>query len=538
MTLEDILVNISQYKDNIDDLVSNLRDLGINNFDEVVALAREFEAPIPRGIREAIKDKFENMEEYDWATAKASNTLAAYQEYLNKYSEGAYRNIARDAMMMLKNESVIDEAWAVVNKTDLVAVQNFITKNPRSKYEKQAWEIIKSLGGHNPSSEHAIKKFREYCKNVRTDKTILDPTGYVYNYISDELSNNRLTTEDLIDAIKQDNNLLWSSVIRQLCKNNKLTDLHCIGIPNEVIDFLDSGKELEAFPPVPSPTSISKAPCTEMYFWGIPASGKSCALGAILSSANSGDVALSMQPDSDCQGYGYLNRLSNLFNLNRVCLFPPGNATSATYEMGFDLEDNDGKIHPITCVDLAGELIGAMYKVNAKEPLTQEQEAALTTLTNMLVDNRTKNRKVHFFVLEYGAEDKEYLGLPQNFLLQAAAEYIKKTGVFNKDTDRIAILMTKVDKANAVGEELTKKLKDYILANYKGFYNTLTQICRLNEINRGKVNILPFTVGQVYFQNYSIFKDESAAAVVRFMLEISYCYKPSKLRKLIDKLSN
>jgi hypothetical protein len=273
-----------------------------------------------------------------------------------------------------------------------------------------------------------------------------------------------------------------------------------------------------------------------VYFWGIPASGKSCSLGAILSTANSGNIALSMQADSDCQGYGYLNRLSNLFNLNKVCLFPPGNATSATYEMGFDLEDESGKIHPITCVDLAGELIGAMYKVNAKEPLTNEQETTLSTLTKMLVDNRTKNRKMHFFVLEYGAEDREYLGLPQNLLLQASAEYIKKTGVFNKDTDYIVLLLTKVDRANAVGEELTAKLKDHIVENYRGFYNTLTQICRLNEINRGKVLILPFTVGQVYFQNYCVFKDDTASNVVKFILENTYGYKPSKLKKLIDKL--
>ena len=48
------------------------------------------------------------------------------------------------------------------------------------------------------------------------------------------------------------------------------------------------------FPDVAPLSQVSKSPCTEVYFWGIPSSGKSCALGAILSSAKSGKVARSM----------------------------------------------------------------------------------------------------------------------------------------------------------------------------------------------------------------------------------------------------
>ena len=102
-----------------------------------------------------------------------------------------------------------------------------------------------------------------------------------------------------------------------------------------------------------------------------------------------------------------------------------------------------------------------------------------------MIDNRTQNRKLHFFVIEYGAEDRQYEGLPQQDYLQAAVQYIQRTGIFKKDTDGLYLLISKVDKAKAHGKELSEKLKDYIHENYQGFYNGLKKICRDNEINGG-----------------------------------------------------
>lgn len=63
--------------------------------------------------------------------------------------------------------------------------------------------------------------------------------------------------------------------------------------------------------------------------------------------------------------------------------------------MGFDLEDEDGKVHPITCMDLAGELMRCMYRSDAGENLSDEELETLDILTNALIDpkTRTKNKK-------------------------------------------------------------------------------------------------------------------------------------------------
>ena len=115
--------------------------------------------------------------------------------------------------------------------------------------------------------------------------------------------------------------------------------------------------------------------------------------------------------------------------------------------------------------------------------------------------------------------------------------YIQRTGIFKKDTDGIYLLISKVDKAHVEGNELREKLREYISKYYQGFYNGLTKICKDNEINGGKVEIQPFTLGSVCFQNYCKFQDDTAATVVRTIIKRSYGYKPGKMNKLLDKFS-
>ena len=173
-----------------------------------------------------------------------------------------------------------------------------------------------------------------------------------------------------------------------------------------------------------------------------------------------------------------------------------------------------------------------------EDSLKSDVHEVLKTLNKILIDNRTSNRKIHFFVIEYGAEDRKYKGVPQGTYLQSAVAYINQTGIFKKDTDAVYILVTKVDKANAVGNELREKLKSYISTKYFGFYNGLKRICEDNEINRGQVVIQPFTLGDVCFQYYCRFNAKAASDVVKAILTRSYGYRPGKLKKLIDKLKS
>ena len=270
-------------------------------------------------------------------------------------------------------------------------------------------------------------------------------------------------------------------------------DLIGIGIDKLFIRKMFNGDCAQSFNMPEKLDKIHKQ-STEIYFWGIPSSGKSCALGAILSVAACGRVAKSMDSDTGSQGYGYMTKLINLFKNGQIGTLMEGTSVDSFYEMGFDLVDKEDKIHPITCIDMAGELMRCMYKANAGDSMSDTDEIMLDTLTNVLIDNRSINRKMHIFVIEYGAEDRLYEGLPQRVYLDGALSYIKNTGIFKKDTDAIYIMITKADKVKEQSKEI---FSNYINKNYLGFYNGLGQICKDNEINKGVVEKLAFSLGEV-----------------------------------------
>jgi hypothetical protein len=246
-----------------------------------------------------------------------------------------------------------------------------------------------------------------------------------------------------------------------------------------------------------------------------------------------------MTRDNDCQGYGYMNQLASLFTSNgKVGVLPTATFTTSTYEMGFDLEDVSSKgirsTHPITCVDLAGELVRCMYKSDAGINLAEDELEALSTLTSVLTNNRTKNRKIHFFVLEYGGENRKIEGLDQSVYLAAALRYIERTKIFESDTDAIYLMITKVDKATVSDKMLDTVISAYILANYTGFFHGLEKLCKDFEINGGEVTIVPFSLGEVCFQDYCLFNEEFAANVVRELIDRTKDYKKDKFSSFFN----
>lgn len=545
MNLDTIFDNIDEYENNIDNLVNAFKQLGIKDYDEVEKERKKAGAdPIKPSIRHKLQEKFANSEEDDWQSALAANTEEAYRKYLDEYQDGSHRDGARERISQLKETAKNNEAgdiWDSLNKSSIDALQQFIDTYPQNEHRQEAVNLLKNLR-REAYLGVGIQALTKHIKDIKTNPLIPQPDKDIYSTIVKYINDKKISVDDLLSAIKDDNNFISSQVANLLWENGIITDFADTEISSDFIAYIMSGKAPEGFKSPDHPIDkITKSPCTEVYFWGIPSSGKSCALGAILSVAKNGTVAKSMQGDNTGQkeGYGYMERLSNLFKANgSVSVLPEGTAVSSTYEMGFTLKDNEGNEHPITCIDLAGELIRCMFKKDAGEHLDKVQDSVLTALNNILIDNRTNNRKIHFFVIEYGAEDREYEGLPQDSYLRGAVAYIKQKDIFKKNTDGLYIIITKVDKAHATGkEELQNKLRDYMSQNYQGFYHILQDICKDNEINNGKVEILPFTLGKVCFQNYCKFDDSSAAAVVRTIMARSYGYKPGKLKNFFDKLS-
>lgn len=525
-----IIDNVSQYS--AKQLVEYILQ-GVVTLEELI---NDTEGEFSVSTQKEVKHLLENGDSDAWQKAKQTRSISAVQHYLDTYPNGQFRHEARELKYVLQEEEKAKEqrvesdfAWMSIDKSNLHALQQFVRENPANDHVNEANKLINDLllkDIMGVDSEALVVQIKKY----QTDKnlTLAQKNTNVINSIKEFLNDS--SKDSFLNVIREDHNLLSAGVIKRLIKEGTITldDLMRIGIDKVFIQKMWNDEPVAGFASAPKLDKIHKQ-STEIYFWGIPSSGKSCALGAILSVAANGTVARSMDPDIESQGHGYMMRLKDLFQSGQVGSLMEGNSLTSFYEMGFDLKDSDGKIHPITCIDMAGELMKCMFKASAKEDLSNEELAMLDTLTKVLIDNRTINRKLHIFVIEYGAEDRKYEGLPQGVYLQGALSYIKNTGIFKKDTDAIYVMVTKADKAKNLTRE---SLNQYISDKYQGFYNLLEDICKDNEINAGRVDKIAFSLGEVCFQNYCRFNPKPAENVVKLILTRSVSYRGGKLGKL------
>lgn len=522
---QNILDNVEFYS--ADQLVDYIQQ-GIVSYEELVS---ETDGDFDANKRKEVKRKLESGDSDAWKYAKNTNTIEAILIYLDTYPNGQFRNEARTLKQQLlevaqkkEAESSIEEVWQRVDKSSKESLQEFLRLYPNSLHASEATALINQILLDEIMGVDA-DSLVSLIKQIQTDntKTPAQKDNNILSEIQKHIDEGKISKTDFLQKIQEDHNLLSAGVVKKLVESKYilLADLKSLGIDKGFIQNMMKGTPSATFKEPERLDKIHKQ-STEVYFWGIPSSGKSCALGAILSVAANGTIAHSMDPDTGSQGYGYMTKLINLFQNDQIGTLMEGTAVDAFYEMGFDLVDNDGKIHPITCIDMAGELMRCMYKANANDPMSETDELMLDTLTRVLIDNKTTSRKMHIFVIEYGAEDRLYEGLPQRVYLDGALSYIKNTGIFKKDTDAVYIMITKADKVKNPSKEV---FTEYINEKYKGFYNGLEKICKDNEINKGRVEKIAFSLGEVCFQNYCRFNARPAANVVNLLLQRSASYR-------------
>lgn len=525
---QNILDNVAEYS--AEQLVEYVQQ-GIVTFDELV---KDTDGEFDAVKRKKVKELLDNADELAWERVQNEHTIETAQWYLDKFPNGTYRSQARSIKAEIEKQkedeyiqTTTDDAWTLVDKNSSESLREFVKNFPDSNHVEEANKLINQLLYDEIMGVNADTLVSQ-IHNFQTDKnlTIEQKDNNIIDAIEDYIKGNKITKNDFLVKLSDDHNLLSSGVVKRLINQGIIltSDLLNLGIEKAFIQRMFKGDSAITFRTPEKLDRIHKQ-STEIYFWGIPSSGKSCALGAILSVAASGRIAKSMDPDTSSQGYGYMTKLIDLFQNGEIGTLLEGTPVDSFYEMGFDLVDKENRIHPITCIDMAGELMRCMYKENAGDPMSDSDIEMLDTMTKVLIDNRSTNRKMHVFVIEYGAEDRKYEGLPQKVYLEGAVSYIKDTGIFKKDTDAIYIMITKADKAKNNSPSF---FNQYINDRYLGFFNGLEQICKDNEINKGHVEKLAFSLGDVCFQNFCKFDARPAENVVNLILQRSASFRGGK----------
>ncbi len=373
--------------------------------------------------------------------------------------------------------------------------------------DQEAWDTARS------GNENDLK---DYISRFPAGKYVSDAEAKIRN-----IENIRLQAlgnkQKVLQNIKNNLNFYDPDQVKGFLANGTITedDLFSIGIPQNVISSIYNVRtptlKLEN-----TPFTIP-AGFTEVYFWGIPGSGKTCALAAIMSTLNSG--GLIEIPQSS--GYDYTNRLINIFN-NDLAYLPTTTSFRNTQYLPFTIrEANERKARSVSLIELSGEIFNCFFtKVAGMSFKSDEHE---TTFNAVEIFLRTKNPKIHFFFVDYEIGNKtDADGLTQLNYLQAATTYFANPNnkIFDRTTQAIYIVLTKSDMLNCDKENRGEEAKKYLTSERLiAFVNVLKEKCVRFGINGGKLEFIPFSLGKVFFQQICEFDKETSKEVIEKLTE-------------------
>jgi hypothetical protein len=334
--------------------------------------------------------------------------------------------------------------------------------------------------------------------------------------------------EDVLNKVRNNPCSFSPKMMRQYLDDGTISrgDLEQCRIPNEIIDRLynivTSQLKLGT-----TPDSIPDG-YTEVYFWGLPGSGKTCVLSAVLSTAESkGYLEIAQGP-----GYDYAVLLKNIFT-NRISFLPGGTPVDATQYLPFTLKKPTEKYpRSISLIELSGEIFRCFLLKNAGKSFPEEKHR--NTFNSLIGFLNGNNRKIHFFFVDYEKDNKpdEY-GYTQADYLNAAATFFndKRNNLFSKTTDAIYIVITKSDLMDCEKSERVSQISQYLQNhNFSAFVNSLRNKCRENSINAKRILGTPFSLGEVYFQHMCIFDNETSCNIIDILMRRI----PPKKQSILD----
>lgn len=388
----------------------------------------------------------------------------------------------------------------IQNMIEATATQKAVAKQAALIQEEEDWSDAKGI--------NTEESFSNYLKKYPVAKYLTEAISKL-----NDLKGKEKEKRKLLNRISQNTNDFTPGMINNHINKGDLThsDLMDVGVPqnvvNSLINFNAANLRTGSVP------SEIEAGWTEVYFWGIPGSGKTCALAGVLSQAHS----TGLMEAQGGTGYDYMNQLKNIFR-GGMGVLPPATSTEVTQYLPFHLTDKNKKQHPVALIELSGEIFECFYKKNSNHPLpSTSHENTFNTLHSFL---KGTNKKVHFFVIDLSKDpmQRDDIGMCQDDYLTAAQQYFSQNEVFKKSTDAIYIVATKSDLFDCSESERTEKATSFLKQNYPSFVEGLKRVCEKNGINdNGKLHVIPFSLGEVYFNKICQFNSNSSGKIVEVL---------------------
>lgn len=334
---------------------------------------------------------------------------------------------------------------------------------------------------------------------------------------------------------------------------------HIITHPTDMSDRNIAENEIK-----PETNFKSKANNTDVYFFGVPGSGKSTVLAGLLNIQTFGDLTLNVLTNGGHSGYMYASILKNYLRDN---LFPQSTKVYlsdnpfVTADTKEDSDENSnvgdkfiqiidaelinhklGETHELSIIDMPGERTLAFAVAPAQEPM--ELDDLLGKGTSELFAN--DNNKVFFFVIDPNPK-REYV-LPggaivrQADVLEALVTFIRKVPGLLSKVHAVHIILSKSDILQDAND--FNSINKNILCDYEAFIRGTIALCakQLGDVNVqcGRLPYLfTFSLGKVFPGNMNEYSKDDAGKILEVIAANTWSTssKPSRWESIVEYMN-
>ncbi len=414
-----------------------------------------------------IEDDYKRVSEINAFIQKyARNTTETAKDYINKASE---------LLTWTQENIAAREDWFKAKEVDTIQVYvEFISKHPSCRFREDADARVMELKGDLLTD---IKRF---------------PFNYHRDTMYEYISTKTLTYDDLVSKSYILTDKGYNHILRYpTLKHEQRTDLQ------NLMSNLSNPHSAEGN--------------TDIYFFGIPGSGKTCVLAGLLSL--SGRLGFDFDPRGEGGGGRYAVELQNYA---RSSMLPPKTDDFFIQVIDCLIDDEERNSHNISIIEMAGEKTRDFAFIENATSLDDLGPGAAGLLQN-------DNNKVIFFVIDPTNEKDVVMDdgstqlVKQDNVLNCIASLLEKNKELMRKVTAIHIILTKSDTLGDYADEnVIREL--LVQQGYQAVLNRIKRICETYDINKAtgfQVGLFPFCVGKFMPGDVYTFDETDSLKILR-----------------------
>lgn len=418
----------------------------------------------------------------DWNKLMAEPDLDKRMEALNAFVLRYNTNPSQTAINYvgkagkerdrIEDEKVARKDWIDASqRNEILGYVDFINKHPYSDYREEADRRVQNMKGDLLND---MKRF---------------PFKYPRYVMYDYISSNALTMNDLVDSSDTLTDRAYSHIKRYPTLQSEQRDLPLSTLEN--------------------PTSEDGN--TDVYFFGVPGSGKTCVLAGLMSLT--GKVGFKFDPKGPGGGGDYAMELRTYA---RKSMLPPGTYNAYIQVIDGQIVDDKNQMHKISLIEMSGEKTSEFASMKNATDLEDLGPGASALLNN-------NNNKVFFFVIDPTNQKEIVLGqgsqqwVMQSDVLNCVSSLLSKNKDLMRKVVAIHVILTKSDTlGDFVDQDVIKGVLD--TQGYQATLEDLKGICEQYDINKQTgfhVGLFPFCVGKFMPGEVYTFDETDSLKILR-----------------------